>query len=62
MRAYPRVSQKERHAADTRSEESGDLQRLADGHPANGTPGAWTRAASSQMDQPERKDPPHGRD
>jgi len=51
-----RVSKERGHTGDTRSHESSCLQRLASSHSMNGAPGTSSRAASSQVDSPVRKD------
>jgi len=56
-----RESVRKRDTLQTHGVKSGCLQRLAGSHPVNRTPGALTRAVSSQMDQPEREDPLQGR-
>jgi len=54
-------AKEEGHTADTQSDEGCCIQRLGSGHPMNGAPGTWARAASSQVDQPKREDPSQGR-
>jgi hypothetical protein len=54
-------SVKKKDTADTRSNEGSCLQRLASSHSTNGAPESGARAASGQVDQPEREDSSQGR-
>jgi len=58
----PRVGQEKSRTARKWSDEDGYFQRLPGSHPMDGAPGAWVRAATSQVDQLQRKNLSQSRD